>query len=198
MLWEKLGCHGIPEPFLTWEACPKSGFRQSAVLVLLCGEPVDLRILLIRRPMHLSRHAGEIAFPGGKREHGDRGPLETALRETHEELGLDPGKLRPCRLLEREFAYSSDFEIHPVLAMPSSSEFPSPLVDRNEVDEVLFPHAGEFLRPHHLEWGSQGKIQVLFPVFETLGGYRVWGATARILWQLGRILGPILEGVSCR
>lgn len=198
MLWEKLGCQGAPDPFPNWEDFPESRFRQSAVLVLLCGESAELRVLLIRRPMHLNRHAGEIAFPGGKREPADRGPIETALREAQEELGLDPGKLRPCRLLEKEYAYSSDFEIHPVLALLGCRESASPLVDRNEVDEVLLPSAAEFLRPNRLEWGRHGNVHVLFPVFELLAGYRVWGATARILWQLGRILGPVLEETSCR
>jgi len=198
MLWEKLGCQGISVPFPSWEDLPEKGFRQSAVLALLCGETPDLRILLIRRQMHLNRHAGEIAFPGGKREPEDRGPIETALREAREELGLDPKRVRPCRLLEKVFAHSSDFEIHPVLALLGSREAPYPLVDRNEVDEVFLPLAGEFFQPHRLEWARHGKIDFLFPVFEPLAGHRVWGATARILWQLGRILEPIVEEASCR
>lgn len=198
MLWEKLGCRGELVPFPSWEDFPESGFRQSAVLALLCGEPPDLRILLIRRPMHLNRHAGEIAFPGGKREPEDRGPVETALRETREELGLDTERVSFCRLLDKVFAHSSDFEIHPILALLGSRESLFPLVDRNEVDEVFLPPVGQFYRPSRLEWARHGKVQVLFPVFETLGGYRVWGATARILWQVGRILEPIMEETSCR
>ena len=192
MLRERIGCPGLPGNTPTWQEMPDRGSRQSAVLAVLFEDAEETRVLLIRRPAHMKRHGGEIAFPGGKREPGDRGPVETALREAVEELGLDPCKVRPCRLLEKEYAYSSDFEIHPVLATLDPGENPYPGVDRNEVEQVLTPSVAEFARPTRLEWGNHGRIEVLFPVFEVKAGYRVWGATARILWQLGRILKPCL------
>jgi len=191
MLRERIGCSRLPSSTPTWEEMPDRGSRQSAVLAVLCEDAEETRVLLIRRPAHMKRHGGEIAFPGGKREPGDRGPVETALREAVEELGLDPCKVRPCCLLEKEYAYSSDFEIHPVLATLDPGENPSPGVDHNEVEQVLTPSVAEFAKPTRLEWGNHGRIEVLFPVFEVKAGYRVWGATARILWQLGRILNPV-------
>ncbi len=186
MLSEMRSCVEPAGAFPLWESLPKSGYRQSAVLVLLYGSPKDLRIVLIRRPLHLNRHAGEIAFPGGKREAGDVGPVQTALREAREELGIDPGKVRLCGLLEREFAFSSDFEIYPVLARMDPTSNPSPRVDRNEVSEVLLEGASLFARPPRLEWGRHGYVHFIYPVFDTPQGTRIWGATARILWQLGR------------
>jgi len=191
MLRERIGCPGLAISTPAWEEIPDRGSRQSAVLAVLFEDAGETRVLLIRRPEHMKRHGGEIGFPGGKRERGDRGPVETALRETTEELGLDPGKVRPCRLLEKEYAYSSDFEIHPILATLDPGENPSPCIDRNEVEEVLMPGLAEFIMPTRLEWGNHGMINVLFPVYELKAGYRVWGATARILWQLGRILKPV-------
>ncbi|HOV28661.1 MAG TPA: CoA pyrophosphatase [Synergistales bacterium] len=189
MLWERRLREEIPAGCPDWEAIPTEGkFRQSAVLVLFCGPEEDTRILLIRRPRHLNRHPGEIAFPGGRREPFDRGPFETALREAQEEIGLDPARIRFLGLLEREYAYTSDFEIQPVLAFQEAGAVSFPRLDPNEVDEIFLPRVEEFLSPPRLEWVKHGTVQVLFPVFELPGAQRVWGATARILWRLGRVL----------
>lgn len=192
MLRERIECQDLSGSTPTWKEMPDMGARQSAVLAVLFEDADETRVLLIRRSVHMKRHGGEIAFPGGKREPGDRGPVETALREAAEELGLDPCKVWPCRLLEKEYAYSSDFEIHPILATLDPGVNPSPCVDRNEVEQVLTPSLAEFANPPRLEWGNHGRIAVLFPIFEVKAGYRVWGATARILWQLGRILKPAI------
>jgi 8-oxo-dGTP pyrophosphatase MutT (NUDIX family) len=189
----KLQCEDLPATCPDWGDLPEERGRQSAVLVLLCGRSEDPRVLLTRRPLHLNRHAGEIAFPGGRRDPHDRGPCETAFREAKEEIGIDPEECRPCMRLGRVFAYSSDFEIHPVLAILGREEMSFPMIDRNEVDEILLPSARSFFHPQRLEWGRHGGIHFLFPVFEPLAGTRIWGATARILWQLGRILEPIME-----
>lgn len=193
MSWDRLQCKDLRATCPDWGDFPEERGRQSAVLVLLCGQPDDPRVLLIRRPLHLNRHAGEIAFPGGRREPQDRGPCETALREAKEEIGLDPATCRPCMRLSRVFAYSSDFEIHPVLALLMRDGVSFPLIDRNEVEEVLLPSARAFFHPQRLEWGRHGGVHFLFPVFEPRAGTRIWGATARILWQLGRMLQPMLE-----
>ncbi|NLI95376.1 MAG: CoA pyrophosphatase [Synergistaceae bacterium] len=199
MLWEKLQREGIPTACPGWETIPSAGkFRQSAVLVLLCGDEEDERVLLIRRPLHMNRHAGEIGFPGGRREPSDRSPFETAIREAQEEIGLDPARVRLYGMLEREFAYTSDFEIHPVLALHEPGAVSFPRFDRNEVDEILLPKVEEFLCPPRLEWGTHGNVHILFPVFELSGNCRVWGATARILWQLGRVLKRTVEETACR
>lgn len=199
MLWERRLRAEIPADCPDWESIPTEGkFRQSAVLVLFCGPEEDTRILLIRRPRHLNRHPGEIAFPGGRREPCDRGPFETAVREAQEEIGLDPARIRLLGMLEREYAYTSDFEIHPVLAFQEAGATSFPRFDPNEVDEILLPRVEVFLFPPRLEWAKHGAAQALFPVFELPGSHRVWGATARILWQLGRALRPPQEGNPCR
>src|SRR6476661_359080 len=68
---------------------PAAGERLAAVLVVLIEEPVP-SLLFTERAAHLSRHPGEVSFPGGLAEPGDDGLLATALRETHEEIGLEP------------------------------------------------------------------------------------------------------------
>jgi 8-oxo-dGTP pyrophosphatase MutT (NUDIX family) len=65
------------------------GDRLAAVLALLIEEPTP-SLLFTERALHLNRHAGEVSFPGGLWEPQDAGILDTALRETHEEIGLDP------------------------------------------------------------------------------------------------------------
>ena len=68
---------------------PDPGERLAAVLALLIDEP-EPSLLFTERAAHLSRHPGEVSFPGGLAEPGDDALVATALRETHEEIGLDP------------------------------------------------------------------------------------------------------------
>jgi len=81
----------IDSPESLFPPRPMASIRQAAVLVLLfsddCGEG---RVLLTTRVSHLSSHAGEVSFPGGSAEPGDADPVATALRESAEEIGLDP------------------------------------------------------------------------------------------------------------
>ena len=87
-------------PVPSWRV--KHGDPEAAVLIPLTNSPVP-EVVLTRRAPHLSSHAGEIAFPGGKKDSDDRDLIATALRESHEEIGLPPsvvdvvGALEPAR-----------------------------------------------------------------------------------------------------
>ena len=78
--------------------------------------PDDADLLLTVRASTLRHHAGQAAFPGGAADPGDDGPVATALREAHEETGIDPGRLHPLATLERMFIPPSGFHVVPVLA----------------------------------------------------------------------------------
>jgi 8-oxo-dGTP pyrophosphatase MutT (NUDIX family) len=95
---------------------PASGGRRSAVLVLF-GEGADgPDLLYIQKNEGLRRHAGQPAFPGGKIEDSDAGPVAAALREAAEETGLDPAGVDVVGTLPELFVAASQFRVVPVLA----------------------------------------------------------------------------------
>src|SRR5258708_3879896 len=99
--------------------------RQAAVLVLFSGPesgpadgsvPDDADLLLTVRASTLRHHAGQAAFPGGAADPTDDGSVDTALREAHEETGIDISRLHALATLERTFIAPSQFHVVPVLA----------------------------------------------------------------------------------
>jgi 8-oxo-dGTP pyrophosphatase MutT (NUDIX family) len=95
---------------------PASGGRHSAVLVLFGEGPDGPDLLYIQRNEGLRRHAGQPAFPGGKIEGTDDGPVAAALREAAEETGLDPSGVDVLATLPELFITHSQFRVIPVLA----------------------------------------------------------------------------------
>jgi 8-oxo-dGTP pyrophosphatase MutT (NUDIX family) len=94
---------------------PASGGRHSAVLVLFGVGPDGPDLLYIQRNEGLRRHAGQPAFPGGKIEDSDDGPVAAALREAAEETGLDPAGVDVLATLPELFITHSQFRVIPVL-----------------------------------------------------------------------------------
>jgi len=95
---------------------PATGGRPSAVLVLFGAGPDGPDLLYIQKNEGLRRHAGQPAFPGGKIEDGDDGPVAAALREAAEETGLDPAGVDVIGMLPELFVAASQFRVVPVLA----------------------------------------------------------------------------------
>ncbi len=95
---------------------PAYGGRRSAVLVLFGEGPDGPDLLFIQKNEGLRRHAGQPAFPGGKIEDGDDGPVAAALREAAEETGLDPAGVDALGTLPELFLAASQFRVVPVLA----------------------------------------------------------------------------------
>jgi 8-oxo-dGTP pyrophosphatase MutT (NUDIX family) len=181
----------------TWrlpEASAPLAGRPAAVLVLLYPDDAgDARVVLIERPTHDGRHhSGEVSFPGGKAEPEDPDAVATALREAEEEVGLeaDSAGVRILGLLDRLWIPVSDFAVTPVVAVaPSRPDMtPAPA----EVVRIIEPTVATFL-PHapivHVERMVR-EWHVRYGHYE-VDGLSVWGATARILSQLGAVLsGP--------
>lgn len=169
---------------------PLAPVRQAAVLVLLFPDDQgEGRVLLTVRVPHLSAHAGEISFPGGSAEPGDADPVVTALREAAEEIGLDP---KACGLLvtgalERFLIPVSGFRVTPVVAL--AERRPDCRPDPNEVARIIEPPVEAFLpdAPVELEERVIRERLIRFGVYP-VEGERVWGATARMLGQLGALL----------
>lgn len=193
-----------PPPALTpvriggpaWTAPIEDSARRAAVLVLVAPDAAgEARVVLIERASYDGHHSGEIAFPGGAAEPGDADLAETALREAREEIGLDPEKagLRIVGELEGFYIPVSNFRVTPILAL--AERLPIWTVDAREVVRVIEAPASAFLRGAPIrtverdvrEWRIRYGAYALDG---TSDGLAVWGATARILGQLGAMLEP--------
>jgi 8-oxo-dGTP pyrophosphatase MutT (NUDIX family) len=157
------------------------GGKEAAVLVpVFEGAGGALHAVFTRRRHDLRRHAGEISFPGGRRDAGEE-LVETALREAHEEVGLPPGAVEVVGALPPTPTFVTNYAIYPFVGVVEHGfEW---VLQRTEVDEVLELPL-EKLRAGYAERRLVRKgIPFRTPTFEA-GGHVIWGATARILQEL--------------
>ena len=134
---------------------------------------------------------GQIAFPGGAREPGDIGPVQTALREFEEETGLPSVMVDILALLPKEHAYTSDFILYPVLGLINGDISIADLCpDPVEVRRLIEIPLREFRNPPLMEDFEIKGDKLQYPVFRTGDGVRIWGATAWVIWRLIRIIVP--------
>jgi 8-oxo-dGTP pyrophosphatase MutT (NUDIX family)/GNAT superfamily N-acetyltransferase len=169
---------------------PSGRGRPAAVLVLLFPDAEGhARVLLTARASHMGAHAGEVSFPGGSADEGDDDPVATAVREAVEEVGLDPQAcgLRVTGVLEVFALTVSGFRITPVVALAERRPECHPAPD--EVARVVEAPVEAFLpdAPVELEERTIRRRLIRYGVYP-VEGERVWGATARMLGQLGALL----------
>jgi 8-oxo-dGTP pyrophosphatase MutT (NUDIX family) len=165
--------------------------RQSAVLILFAGPPVegaaeDIDILITERAATLRSHAGQPAFPGGRLDPQDGGPVQAALREAHEEAGVEPASVAVFARLPELYLQPSDFMVASVLGWwrtPAPLRVGSPLevasVHRVAVAELAAPE--NRLRVRH----PSGYVGPAFAA----DGLLVWGFTAGLLDAVLRLGG---------
>lgn len=162
-------------------ACPKAG-----VLVLLYPRENKLHLVLTRRTEQLRTHQAQISLPGGRQEPGED-LVQTALRETCEELGIPPGSQRVLGKLSPLYIPPSDTCIYPVVASQSQQPVftPSP----KEVEEVIEVPVEHLCHPQNVRmetWTIRGSpVRVPFYFFR---GNKIWGATAMVLAELLELL----------
>jgi 8-oxo-dGTP pyrophosphatase MutT (NUDIX family) len=151
----------------------------------------EARLVLTERMSYDGLHSGEVSFPGGKAEPGDTDAAATALREAAEEVGLDTAaaRVRVMGALDEVFIPVSDFRITPIVAVAERA--PSLLPHRDEVARILLPTVSVFLPTAEIEIVERtiGDWPIRYGGFR-VDGLHVWGATARILGQLGAVLQP--------
>lgn len=171
-----------PVDRVTPEHLPPGGFARAATLVVVDERSGEPHLLITRRPRHMRRHAGQLSFPGGRLEPGEE-TLDAALREAREEVGLDPGRADVLGRLSETLVLQSAFRLTPWVA---SVPYPYPYVaDPREVDQILHVPLSALLRPgaHRVERREAYGVNVDVHYFD-LGGEVLWGATARITWEL--------------
>jgi peroxisomal coenzyme A diphosphatase NUDT7 len=158
------------------------GARHSAVLVVLAPSDRGIEVLLTRRAMDMRTHRGEISFPGGRLDPGETA-TDAALREAHEEVGLDPASVHVEGQLEHLNTVVSLSYIVPVVGTVAAPVDVLPASP--EVDRVLWVPLAEFVRPDTYRserWGIPPTDRLLH--FFELDDETVWGATASVLVQL--------------
>jgi 8-oxo-dGTP pyrophosphatase MutT (NUDIX family) len=181
-----------PMPRMPASGRPGAPARPAGVLALLYPDADGMaRVVLIERSTHEGHHSGEVSFPGGKAEPGDADIVATALREATEEVGLDPvaAGVRVVGELEPFWIPVSDFAVTPVVAV--AERRPELTGSPREVARIVEPPMTTFLpgAPIRIVERTIRGWPLRYGVYE-VDGLSIWGATARILSQLGAILSP--------
>jgi len=156
--------------------------RSGAVLSVIFAAANGLNVILIKRRDDLRHHPGQISFPGGRREQ-DEPPLECALRETREEIGIEAETLSIAGALDPAYILVSDFCIHPFVAWHQGAPTCSP--DPWEVDAILQVPLARLCEPG-------ARVRQSKPILGTLrevpgflfAGHHIWGATAVLLNEI--------------
>ena len=158
----------------------------AAVLIGLVDHPGGLQVLFTQRTDHLHHHPGQISFPGGHLDPGDKTPEDTALRETEEEVGLNHRHVKIIGHLN-EYVTRTGFSITPVVGLVTPPFDVTP--DPHEVDEIFEVPLDFLLDPaNHQRHRKEFKgITREFHVMH-YGDYYIWGATAGMLFNLYEVL----------
>jgi 8-oxo-dGTP pyrophosphatase MutT (NUDIX family) len=161
----------------------KAPATEAAVLLPLYGWPGEPGLLFTERRADLRRHAGEISFPGGRRDEGDAGLEATALREAEEEIGLDPAVVEIVAALPPTGTFVTRYLIHPFVGhIPDPGGLnlrPNPA----EVETVLSFSLDLLRDGYAMRRLVRRGIPIHTPTYE-VEGHLIWGATARILGDL--------------
>jgi 8-oxo-dGTP pyrophosphatase MutT (NUDIX family) len=186
---EDVGKDGIFEAPVVGEA-PLPVRINSAVLVPLFEEASEARLVLTRRSTDLRTHQGQVSFPGGRLDEGEDA-VGAALRESFEEIGLDPAVVTTVGWLHPLLTMVSASFILPVLGVLDGR--PGYVVNHDEVERVFDVALSELADPeifHEERWRIPGRAVTSsedgsFPVwFFEISGELIWGATARMLHEL--------------
>ncbi|MTI75275.1 MAG: CoA pyrophosphatase [Stenotrophomonas sp.] len=159
---------------------------EAAVLAGLVPRPQGVQVLLTRRTETLRNHGGQVGFPGGRIEPGDRNPVAAALRESSEEIALPHERVQALGYLD-PFVTISSFRVTPVVAVIDPAFVPVP--QPAEVAEVFEVPLDFLMDPRNLrqvEIDHRGRVRHVLEY--TWPGQRIWGATAAILYNLRRRL----------
>ena len=162
-------------PRLLTEPPPGGGLPRAAVLAPLYRDGRDIRVILIRRPIHMPTHGGDVAFPGGK-PHTGEGPLDTALREAQEEVGIDPAGVEILGYLPAIHTVTYPRMVVPVVGRLAA--VPELVPDPNEVDRILTPSLRS-LEDESCWRTEQWNGRSIY--FFDIDGDVLWGATARMV-----------------
>ena len=154
--------------------------RNSSVFILLFMKNGNWHIPFIQRPVYDGAHSGQISFPGGKSEEGDHSLLDTAFRETEEEIGIKRQDVHFIGALTSLYIPNSNFMVYPQVGIIQSA--PKFELNTREVETLIEAPLSQLLHPDSIKRFSRqiNNFQVEAPFF-CISQYEIWGATAMIL-----------------
>lgn len=166
---------------------PKRPAKLGGVMVLLYPDEHGIHVPLMKRPVYNGAHSGQISFPGGKLEKVDSDLVETALRETHEEIGVPKEQVEVIGNLSELFIVASNFKVLPTVGV--LKEKPEFIPDPIEVADVLQMPLSLFKesKKRKIKEMSFPPYTIYSPYYEVEGEI-VWGATAMMLSELEFLL----------
>jgi 8-oxo-dGTP pyrophosphatase MutT (NUDIX family) len=170
------------------------GRTKAAVLVALYVDGDDLRTVFTRRRHDLRSHAGEISFPGGRRDEDEDDLRVTALREAEEEIGLPREEVRIVGALTPTPTVATSYAVYPFVGLiePGRTWTPS----ASEVEEVLELRLTDLRAAQSLRRLLHRGIPFRSEVYSVGEGLVIWGATARIVGDLLARVDPLLGGAT--
>jgi 8-oxo-dGTP pyrophosphatase MutT (NUDIX family) len=165
------------------------GRVDAAVLVPMYLDSGDLHAVFTKRRDDLSRHAGEISFPGGRQDFPDEDLRLTALREAQEEIGLAPDEVELVGALPPVGTFVTNYKIHPFVGVikPGHAWTPQP----TEVEVILELSVPDLIAGHEMQRLVRKGVPFKTPTY-TVDGHLIWGATGRIVQLLLERLAPLL------
>ncbi|HEX4718613.1 MAG TPA: CoA pyrophosphatase [Thermoleophilaceae bacterium] len=165
------------------------GRVDAAVLIPLYLDEGALHAVFTKRREDLSRHAGEISFPGGRPDFPDEELRLTALREAEEEIGLPPKDVELVGALPPVGTFVTNYKIHPFVGVikPGHAWTPQP----TEVEVILELSLSDLIAGHEMRRLVRKGVPFRTPTY-TVDGHLIWGATGRIVQLLLARLDPLL------
>jgi 8-oxo-dGTP pyrophosphatase MutT (NUDIX family) len=160
------------------EAIDAHGRTEAAVLLPVFEDDDGPGLVFTERRDDLRRHAGEISFPGGRRDHPDEELHATALREAQEEIGLDPATVELVGALPPIGTFVTSYKVHPFVGLiPADAPVePNP----SEVASILHLHLDTLRDAYEMRRLVRRGVPFRTPTYE-VDRHMIWGATARIL-----------------
>lgn len=162
---------------------PNIPAKLGGVMVMLYERDGDWWIPLMKRPEYNGHHSGQVSFPGGKKEKFDADLIQTALRETQEEVGIEKGQIELLGNLSELFIIASNFKVLPTVGLLNEKPIYSP--DSKEVESILEVSLSDLKNESKrgIKTMHFGQYTIHSPYYD-VEGHVVWGATAMMLSEL--------------
>jgi 8-oxo-dGTP pyrophosphatase MutT (NUDIX family) len=167
------------------------GRTNAAVLVPLYVDGDQLHAVFTRRREDLRRHPGEISFPGGRYDEGERDLRDTALREAHEEIGLPADAVEIVGALQPTPTIATGYAVYPFVGLIEPGR--TWTLSAREVAEVIELPLQALLDGYARRRLVRRGLPIRMDTY-LVGDHLIWGATARILADLFDRIGPLLSG----
>jgi 8-oxo-dGTP pyrophosphatase MutT (NUDIX family) len=164
------------------------GSTEAAVLLALYGWPEEPGLIFTERRADLRRHAGEISFPGGRRDEIDADLATAALREAQEEIALEPARVELVGALPPVSTFVTNYRVHPFVGLVAHPAELDLVPNPTEVETVLTFSLAVLRESYEMRRLVRRGVPIRTPTYE-VEGQLIWGATARILGDLLERLG---------